>query len=353
MTLDRDRPRFIGKAGPKLGGEALGAKQFLGAAGCLAVLFLTGPLSVVSGAAKETTTTVTVRAGKADSANYPLARQFSEALVLAGNGKFSLDVRESQGSVQNVMDAPKNSANTIFTASRSIIHLSHRGAKPFRKNPGYYDIRALFPIPFQTVHWVVRQDSGIQSIAELAGHSFVPGSKGSVSERLTASVLQVIGIEKKVQLLDIDVAAAPAAVMSNKVSGLALAGSFPIPMVNDIAKETSIRLLGLGQNEIAKILAADDNTVQQVIPKGTYPGVDEDVTTIAVPAGAYTTRRMSTATAYALTKAFWSQLPALTGRNLAWKAVTPAVIPALGIKLHAGALRYYDEAGIAVPKGMR
>jgi TRAP transporter TAXI family solute receptor len=307
----------------------------------------------VSGKAKEATTSITVRAGKSDSANYLLARQFSEALVLAGNGTFTLDVRESQGSVQNVIDAPKSNANTIFTASRSVILQARRGAKPFEKNPAYYDIRALFPIPFQTVHWVVRQDSGIQSIADLAGHSFVPGNKGSISERVTATVLQVIGIEKKVQLLDIDVAAAPAAVMSNKVSGLALAGSFPIPMVNEIAKATPIRLLGLGPTEITKILSADDSTVQQVVPKGTYSGTDSDIATIAVPAGAYTTRRMSQQTAYALTKAFWSQRSALATRSPAWQATTASTIPALGIKLHTGALRYYDEAGIAVPASMR
>jgi TRAP transporter TAXI family solute receptor len=328
-------------------------KRVLGAAGCLAVLCLAGLSPVVVADAKEKTISVTVRAGKADSPNYLLARQFSEALALAGNGAFTLDVKESQGTVQNVIDAPKSGPNTIFIASHSVIHQARRGAKPFTKNPGYYDIRALFPIPFQTVHWVVRQDSGIKSLTDLAGHSFVPGNKGSISERMTASVLQTLGIEKKVQLLDIDVAGAPGAVMSNKVSGLAVAGTFPIPMVNGIAKATPIRLLGLQPPEVTKILAADDNAVQQVIPKGTYPGVDADVTTIAVPAGAYTTRRMSSATAYALTKAFWSQQAALSKRNPAWQAVTAASVPALGIRLHAGALRYYDEAGMAVPKAMR
>lgn len=335
------------------GWRGVSVKSVLSGVICLAVLCLADMPFAASGEAKETTTSITVRAGKADSANYALARQFSEALVLAGNGAFSLDVRESQGSVQNVIDAPKSHANTIFTASRSVVLQARRGAKPFAKNPGYYDIRALFPIPFQTVHWVVRQDSGVQSLADLAGHSFIPGNKGSISERLTATVLQVLGIDKKVQLIDIDVAAAPAAVMSNKVIGLAAAGSFPIPMVNDIASATPIRLLGLGRAELTKILAADDSAVEQSIPKGTYAGADENVTTIAVPAGAYTTTRMDRATAYALTKAFWSQQATLVKRNPAWQAVTSAAIPTLGVKLHPGALRYYDEAKIAIPAAMR
>jgi uncharacterized protein len=328
-------------------------RRVLSGAGCLALLCSANLAFGASGDAKETTTSITVRAGKADSANYTLARQFSEALVLAGNGAFTFDVRESQGSVQNVIDAPKNHANTIFTATRSVVLQARRGAKPFAKNPRYGDIRALFPIPFQTVHWVVRQDSGVQTLADLAGHSFIPGNKGSISERLTATVLQVLGIEKKVQLIDIDVAAAPAAVMTNKVSGLAVAGSFPIPMVNDIASATPVRLLGLGKAELTKILAADDSAVAQTIPKGTYPGVDDDVSTIAVPAGAYTTTHMSRATAYAISKAFWSEQAALIKRNPAWRGVVAATIPTLGVKLHPGALRYYDESGIPVPAAMR
>jgi TRAP transporter TAXI family solute receptor len=304
-------------------------------------------------AANETTTQITVRAGKADNPNYPLARQFAEALALASNGAFALDVKESQGTVQNVIDAPRDGANTIFTASRSVIASARHGRQPFTPNRGYNDIRALFPIPAQTLHWVVRQDSGIQTMADLACHGFVPGAKGSVSERVTAGALQVLGIEKKVQLIDIDVAAAPDAVMSNKVSGLAMAGSFPIARIADIAKATPIRLLSLPSPVIAKMVAADDSIQQQVIPKNTYAGIDTDVTTVAVPVGIYATRHMSANTAYALTKAFWSQLGALGEKNPVWRGVTGSAVATLGITLHPGALRYYKEAGIAVPAAMR
>lgn len=302
---------------------------------------------------KEKTTQIAVRAGKADNPNFPLARQFSEAVALATNGSFALDVKESQGTVQNVIDAPKSSPNSIFTASRSVVTRARHGAQPFKHDRAYNDIRALFPLPAQTVHWIVRQDSGISSIADLAGHTFVPGANGSVSQRVTLSALQVLGIEKKVQLLDIDVAAEPDAVMSNKVSGLAMAGSFPIPRVADIAKATPIRFLSLPPTVVAKMVAADDSIIPQAIPKDTYPSLDADVATVAVPVGIYTTRHMSDAIAYALTKAFWSQLGPLAEKNPAWRAVTGAAIATLGITLHPGARRYYKEAGITVPATMR
>jgi TRAP transporter TAXI family solute receptor len=302
---------------------------------------------------KEKTTQVAVRAGKADNPNFPLARQFSEAVALATNGSFALDVKESQGTVQNVIDAPKSSPNTIFTASRSVVTRARHGAQPFKHDRAYNDIRALFPLPAQTVHWIVRQDSGISSIADLTGHTFVPGANGSVSQRVTLSALQVLGIEKKVQLLDIDVAAAPDAVMSNKVSGLAMAGSFPIARVADIAKATPIRFLSLSPAVITKMVAADDSIIPQTIPKDTYPKLDADVATVAVPVGMYTTRHMSDATAYALTKAFWSQLGPLAEKNPAWRAVTGEAVATLGVTLHPGARRFYKEAGITVPASMR
>lgn len=318
-----------------------------------AVCWVAALLLTVPPAAAEATASIVVRAGKSDSANHLLARQFAEALVLGGNGAFTLDVRESQGSVQNVIEAARSKGNYIFTAPPSIIGLARRGSKPFERNPRYNDIRALFPIPFQTLQWVVRQDSGIKTLSDLAGHSFVPGGKGGVSERLTATALQVLGIEKRVQLIDIDVGAAPAAVMGNRVSGLAMAGSYPIPALVALAKAAPIRLVSLTPQELAKIVAADDSTAAQIVPKGTYPGVDEDVTTIALPVGAYTTRRMADRTAYDVTKLFWAQRTALAERNPPWQSVSPATIAALGVKLHPGALRYYDEAHIKVPAALR
>ena len=301
---------------------------------------------------KEKTTQVSVRAGKTDNPNFLLARQFSEAIALATNGSFALDVKESQGTVQNVIDAPKNAANAIFTASHSVVMRARQGAHPFKHDRAYNDIRALFPLPTQTVHWIVRQDSGVQSMADLAGHTFVPGAKGSVSERVTQSALQVLGLEKKVQLLDIDVAAAPDAVMTNKVSGLAMAGSFPLPRIADIAKATPIRILSLPPAVITKMVAADDSIIPQTIPKSTYPSLDADVTTVSIPVGMYTTRRMSNATAYTLTKTFWSQLGPLAEKNPAWRALTADTVATLGVTLHPGALRFYKEAGIPVPAAM-
>ena len=296
---------------------------------------------------------IVIRAGKADSPSHALARQFAEAVAVAVNGAYTLDVQESQGSVENVQDAVTTRRNYIFTAGPNVIAEARRGAKPFAPNRRYRAIRALFPIPATTVHWVVRQDSGIRTLQDLAGHSFIVGGKGSIAERVTTETLQALGIDGAVQLMDIDGAAAPAALKGNQVSGFALAGAYPLPAVLALAGATPIRLLAVTPREARKILAGDDSLALETVPKGTYPGLDQDVTALSLPAGAYTTTAMSAATAYAVTKAFWSQRDALAKRNPPWQAVSPAALATLKVRLHRGALRYYREAGIKVPPALR
>jgi uncharacterized protein len=326
-----------------------GVKRLVAAALCWSLCL---PAATPADAA-DATPAITVRAGKADGLYHALAVQFASAIADGGNGALTLVVEESQGSVQNIIEAPRRGADYVFTTPPNLIAQARRGDKPFKSDARYQEIRALFPIPPLTMHWLVRADSGIERFANLAGKPFIPGGKGSFGEQQTASLLHALGLDQQVELIDIGAAGAPAALVDGQVIGLALAGAYPMPEVSELAKTVPIRLLSLSRAELAKVLAADDSTVAMTIPRGTYPGVEASVISVALPAGAYTTTRMSDATAYAITKAFWSQRRALARRNPPWEAVTAAAIGTLGVKLHKGALRYYREAGITVPAKLR
>jgi len=319
------------------------------AALCGAILVL----APAPGRAAEAPPAIIVHAGKADSPYHALALQFAEA-VAQGNIALTLQVEESQGSVQNIKDALHAGNSYVFTAPPNLIAQARRGDKPFDPPARRYgEIRALFPIPAQTVHWVVRADGDVKHFVDIAGKAFVPGAKGSFGERQTVSAMHVLGVEQRVQLIDIDPDGAQAALAGNQFAGTTLAGTFPLPALNNLAKTTPIRLLSLSRQELAKVLAADDSTVAEIIPKRTYPGQDEDIASIGLPAGVYTTTGMSERMAYAITKAFWSQKWVLAQRNPPWNAVTPATLAQLGVKLHKGALRYYREAGVKVPAALR
>ena len=305
------------------------------------------------GAAGAPAPPVALRAGKADGPYYGLAKELVTALGSFATGAPAVALEESQGSVQNVIDAAGARARALFTAPPNVIKEARHGDKPYGKNPRYQDIRALFPIPFQTMHWVVREDSGVKTFADLAGRPFIPGSRGSLGERQTAALLKLLGIDTKVQLIDIDSSAAPAALKSKQVIGFAAAGPYPIPALRTLAGEVPLRLLSLTPEQRAQQLANDGTTVAMTIPHGTYPGIDDDIVTVALPAAVYTTSRLSSKDAYRITKAFWTVRALLARSDPAWTSVTPTQLSMLGTKLHPGALRYYREAGVKIPAELR
>ncbi len=227
-----------------------------------------------------------LRAGKADSPYHALAIELVAALTQQAGEAPAIAVEESQGSVQNVIDAAQEPAPRLFTAPPNVITDARRGNKPYGKNPRYADVRALFPIPFQAMHWVVRKDDDIKSFQDLAGHPFVPGGRGSFGEQQTETVLKLLGLEDRVQLIDIDSNAAASALGSKQIAGFATSGSYPIASLTSLAKATPIRLLSLTPDQVRQELKSDGTTVSATIPKGTYPhGVDEDTETVALPAG--------------------------------------------------------------------
>jgi TRAP transporter TAXI family solute receptor len=330
------------------GSSGLRFKLIGAAVGFAAVALLSGEPA----AATDTASPVVIRAGKTGGAFNLLVRELVDAIAADVTGPMAVELEESQGSVQNVIEAAKRGPNEVFTATPTVVQSALRHEKPFDAAGRYDNIRALFPIPFQTMHWVVRADSGVEAWSDLAGKSIITGVRGSLAERHTSTVLGNLGLDGKVALLDIDAANAAAALREGKVAGFAIAGPFPIPSLADLAKALPVRLLGIEGDQLTSFFLADDSSVPVIIPAGTYAGIDRDVPTVALPVGAYTTSKMSEAAAHTLTKLFWTHTAALGRESPHWKAITPASLATLGVRLHPGALRYYKESGVAIPRAL-
>jgi len=211
----------------------------------------------------------------------------------------------------------------------------------------FADIRALFPIPSLTMHFVVRADSGINSFADLEGKTILIG-KGSFGAREGAKYLKLFGLEGKVNLADAELNAAVAALKNKQIDGFVTAGSYPAPNVIEAAASTGIKILSLSDEEIAQT-----KRTRLVIPAGTYAGVDYDVVTTSLPVVAHTTTQMDDDTAYMLTKTYWQQKDALGASAAWWNGVSTDMLENVYGKLHPGALKYYDETGVSVPDSLR
>ena len=164
-------------------------------------MFLTVFVLLSSSQSAFAETRVSYKSAKTTSSYYQMAVQIAEAMKKGTNGNIIVTVEESQGSVQNVMEAAQRSGNYVFTTPPVLVKLAQAGKAMFKgkENPKFNEIRALFPIPSLTMHFVVRDDAGISEFADLEGKTILLG-KGSFGAKEGAKYLKLFGLEGKVTL---------------------------------------------------------------------------------------------------------------------------------------------------------
>ena len=292
---------------------------------------------------------VTYKSAKTTSSYYQMAVQIAEAMKKGSNGNVIVTVEESQGSVQNVKEAAVRKGNYVFTTPPVLIKLAQKELAMFKGkgDPKYNDIRALFPIPSLTMHFVMRTDSGIKSFSDLAGKILLIG-KGSFGAKEGAKYLKLFGLKDKVKLANVELDAAVNALKNRQIDGFVTAGSWPAPNVIEAAASTEVTLLSLNEEQLKLT-----KRTKLTIPGGTYAGVKSETVTTSLPVIAHTTKNMSNDTAYMLTKTYWAQKKAMGANHAWWNGVNSDLLIITYGKIHPGALKYYDEVGIEVPSAIR
>jgi len=305
---------------------------------------LTGALcaaTLVLGAGAQAETRVTYKSAKTTSSYYQMAVQIAEAMKAGSNGDIIVTVEESQGSVQNVMEVRARGGDYVFTTPPVLVRLAKGGKAMFegKGDPAFDEIRALFPIPSLTMHFVMSTGSGVTDFAGLEGKTILLG-KGSFGAREGAKYLKLFGLEGKVTIADVELSGAVPALKNGQIDGFVTAGSFPAPNVIEAAASTGVHVLSLNDDQIAASKRA-----RLVIPAGTYSGQTEDITTTSLPVVAYTTTKMDDDTAYALTKTYWEGKASMGAAAAWWDGVDQGLMGHITGKIHPGAVRYYTEAG--------
>ncbi len=294
-------------------------------------------------------TRVTFKSAKTGSSYYQMSVQVAEAVKAGTDGAVLVTVEESQGSVQNVMETRARGADYAFTSPPVLVRLAQGEKAMFegKGSPAFDEIRALFPIPSLTMHFVVRAESGAETLADLAGKSILLG-KGSFGAREGAKYLELFGLADRVAIADAELSNAVPALKNGQIDGFVTAGSYPAPNVIEAAASVGVRVLSMSDDQIAQT-----KRTRLVIPAGTYEGQTEEIVTTSLPVVAYATTKMDADTAYALTKAYWEEKARMGAEAPWWNGVDAGLMATITGQIHEGAQRYYDEAGIALTDAQR
>ncbi|WP_299629250.1 TAXI family TRAP transporter solute-binding subunit [uncultured Tateyamaria sp.] len=307
----------------------------------LKTLGLAAAAASLLGASAWADTRITYKSAKAGSSYFQMAVQISEAMKAGSDGAISVTVEESQGSVQNVMEVRARGGDYVFTTPPALVGLAQGGRAMFegKGDPAFDEIRALFPIPSLTMHFVMSDSSGVTSFADMEGKTILLGS-GSFGAREGAKYIDMFGLTDKVTIADVELSNAVSALKNGQIDGFVTAGSYPAPNVIEAAASTGVTVLSLSPDQVAQT-----KRTELTIPAGTYAGQDSDITTTSLPVVAYTTSKMDDDTAYQLTKTYWETKAQMAGEAKWWDGVSVDMLSNITSAIHPGARRYYEEIG--------
>lgn len=212
------------------------------------------------------------------------------------------------------------------------------------------DNRMLYVYSPAPQNVVVRTDSGVTSLAELAGKRFNPGLKGSATEKTAEAVFKVLGIEPEwVRGSTTDIVNS---IKDNRVTGYVKSGNGNKLDGSslDIATFTPVRLLSLSPEQKALLVDNMPDIAVVDVPAGAADGVPA-YSTWAFGLAVAASPALPEETAYQIAKAVFEDktvqvgaLSSLKGVDILQLTLEQSTIP-----LHPGVVRYIQEQGITVP----
>jgi len=218
------------------------------------------------------------------------------------------------------------------------------------------DLRAIAALYPEDVHIVVRADGPIHSLRDLKGKAVGLGEPESGTLADARLVLEAAGLnecELKAQYLRLSEAAD--ALEQGRIDAFFMMGGYPIPAITEVAAMMPMRLLPIPP-EVAEHLTQKYPFFRaDVIPSGSYPGLDEDTPTLSATALWVTRTAIDDDLVYAITKSLWSDATKrlLEASHPAGSRIRLATaLDGLTIPLHPGAARYYREVGMHIPDGL-
>ncbi|WP_373089398.1 TAXI family TRAP transporter solute-binding subunit [Sneathiella sp.] len=185
------------------------------------------------------------------SVHYTYAASAAGAINEKSGDKVDITVISTGGAVDNLKRIGQGQIN-MGLGTYEIVYQAYKGIGKFEGN-AMPKLRALWVHTSALMAWVVREDSGIKTVAELAGKKFTPGQRGSGTEQLAIQMLEVINV--KPEFYRASLADAVAAVKDNRSNGYVKAGGTGVldGSTLELMAFTPIRLLNFTDDEVAKI----------------------------------------------------------------------------------------------------
>lgn len=213
------------------------------------------------------------------------------------------------------------------------------------------DVRALFPMYSSKVHWYALKSSGIKSVSDLEGKTVGVGPSGGTPGTYLPIFLDALGVTPSM-VVHAGYSDLTSQVKDGLLDAVGWIGGIPLPSVLELEAVKETQIIGFTPQEIEVILGGQPTFFESSILKGSYESLEGDIQVPGVWNFAITHKDTSEEFAYELVKVTLENADMLVGVHPSAHETIAENIKHSVIPFHPGAVRYYREIGVEVPKDL-
>jgi TRAP transporter TAXI family solute receptor len=258
-------------------------------------------------------------------------------------------VESTGGSVYNINTIRGNELDMGVAQSDWQYH-AYNGTSKFKDAGAFKELRAVFSVHPEPFTVVARADSGIKTFDDLKGKRVNIGNPGSGQRGTMEVLMEAKGWTTKDFALTSELKASEQskALCDNKIDAMIYTVGHPSGSIKEATTSCDSVLVTVGGSAVDKLVADNDFYRTASIPGGMYTGSDADVATFGVGATFVSSTNVSEDVVYNVVKAVFENFDTFKKLHPAFANLKKSemVKDGLSAPLHAGAVKYYKEAGL-------
>ena len=305
-------------------------------------------LAVAAPALAGESVNLSIATGGTGGVYYPLGGGLANILSKVIPG-MSATAEVTGGSVDNMRLIGTGKPYIAFTQTDAAYD-ALRGEDKFKGKP--IPVRTLAVAYPNRMHVVSMEGTGVNKIDDIKGKRVSTGSPGSATEVFAFRVIEAAGMnhDKDMRRERLGVAESVNALKDKKIDAFFWVGGLPTAAVTDLGATPGVKIKLIDIAHLVPAMAKKHGNiyVQDVIPKGTYPGQTTDNPQATDQNLVVANENMSEQLAYNITKAIFDHQKELvavhkeaSGISLANQKEVNSALP-----WHPGALKFYKERGV-------
>lgn len=262
----------------------------------------------------------------------------------------------SDGSIGNLQDLREGKVPLALAQSDSVYDAA-TGAGRFARQGPDPKLRALFSPVTEAFMVLTRVRDWVPTLADLRGLRVNIGAPASGSEVTFHELLAARGWSPTdfSRLSGLRTSLQAGALCNGQVDAISFVAANPVPVMQEATFACRSRFVPLDQDFAHALIARYPYYVPAEVPGGLYPNNPDPVPTIGVRAIVVASSDTSDDVIYEITKRVFENLAELRTLHLAFATASAEDMldQCVFAPVHAGAARYYREAGLKMPRRCR